>query len=153
MPCSRWNKALEETSDSFLSGDDHGAMQETPHSRFGQLSIVDSTLLLRTADQNYRQGLPYSWVLILPKGVTARSDSVTPAPNPAITLPGPDTLPSASARRDLYESKATNPAKRLSQPGGLTKFIGQHTDSSLQRVPDDQRCAARIPLCPKRRPW
>jgi hypothetical protein len=43
------------------------------------------------------------------KGVTAMRDSVAPAQKPAMTVAGPETLPSASARRDLYESKATNP--------------------------------------------
>lgn len=36
------------------------------------------------------------------KGVTARRDSVTPAPNPAMTVRGPLSVPSASARRALY---------------------------------------------------
>jgi hypothetical protein len=52
----------------------------------------------------------YSCVFMLSKGVTARRDSVAPAPKPAITVAGPETLPSASASRFLYASKATNPA-------------------------------------------
>jgi hypothetical protein len=37
-----------------------------------------------------------SWVLMLSNGVTARSDSVNPAPNPAITVRGPDIFPFSS---------------------------------------------------------
>jgi hypothetical protein len=48
-------------------------------------------------------------VLMLSVGVTARRDSVTPAPKPARTVLGPVILPSASARSLLYWSKATNP--------------------------------------------
>src|ERR1700748_2403793 len=51
---------------------------------------------------------PYNWVLILSNGVTASNDSVMPAPNPATTVRGPETLPSASPRSDLYASNATN---------------------------------------------
>ena len=50
-----------------------------------------------------------SCVLILSNGVTASKLSVIPAPKPAITVPGPDIFPSASDRRLLYVSKATNP--------------------------------------------
>jgi hypothetical protein len=39
---------------------------------------------------------------MLSKGVTARADSVTPAPKPAMTVLGPEILPSASDRRALY---------------------------------------------------
>jgi hypothetical protein len=52
----------------------------------------------------------YSVVLILSNGVTASKDSVTPAPKPAITVRGPETLPSASANNALYWSNATKPA-------------------------------------------
>ena len=54
----------------------------------------------------------YRVVLMLSVGVTARRDSVTPAPKPARTVRGPVILPSASARSFLYWSKATNPAPR-----------------------------------------
>jgi hypothetical protein len=54
-------------------------------------------------------GWTNSWVFMLSNGVTARRDSVTPAPKPAITLAGPETLPSLSARKDLYVSNATKP--------------------------------------------
>jgi hypothetical protein len=46
---------------------------------------------------------------MLSNGVTARRDSVTPAPKPAITLAAPVTFPSLSARKDLYVSNATKP--------------------------------------------
>jgi hypothetical protein len=36
---------------------------------------------------------------MLSNGVTASKDSVAPAPNPAITVAGPETFPSASANR------------------------------------------------------
>ena len=47
---------------------------------------------------------------MLSNGVTANRDSVAPAPKPAMTVRGPDTLPSGSASSDLYVSNATNPA-------------------------------------------
>lgn len=47
---------------------------------------------------------------MLSVGVTASRDSVTPAPKPASTVRGPLSLPSASASKRLYWSKATNPA-------------------------------------------
>jgi hypothetical protein len=48
-------------------------------------------------------------VLILSNGVTASRDSVTPAPNPAITVLGPDIFPFESCSNALYWSNATNP--------------------------------------------
>lgn len=54
-------------------------------------------------------GRAHSWVLMDSVGVTASRDSVTPAAKPARAARGPVTLPSASARRLLYWSKATNP--------------------------------------------
>lgn len=54
-------------------------------------------------------------VLILSNGVTASALSVTPAPNPAMTFAGPETLPSASASRFLYVSKATKRMPALSE--------------------------------------
>jgi hypothetical protein len=53
-------------------------------------------------------GLAHSVVLMLSNGVTASNDSVTPAPKPAITVRGPEMLPSASCNIDLYWSNATN---------------------------------------------
>jgi hypothetical protein len=41
-------------------------------------------------------------VLMLSNGVTARRDSVTPAPNPAITVLGPEIFPFVSCSNDLY---------------------------------------------------
>ncbi len=55
-------------------------------------------------------GNTYSMVLMLSVGVTASSDSVTPAPKPAMTVRGPESLPSASTRNRLYWSKATKPS-------------------------------------------
>lgn len=57
----------------------------------------------------------YSWVLMLSNGVTANSDSVAPAPKPAMTVAGPETLPSASASIFLYMSNATNPTCTVRQ--------------------------------------
>lgn len=57
-----------------------------------------------------RRGGPYRVVLMLSVGVTASSDSVTPAPKPARTVRGPDSLPFSSARRLLNWSNATNPS-------------------------------------------
>lgn len=45
---------------------------------------------------------------MLSNGVTASRDSVAPAPNPAITVAGPEIFPSASDSMFLYMSKATN---------------------------------------------
>jgi len=50
----------------------------------------------------------YSEVLMLSNGVTASNDSVMPAPNPAMTVLGPEILPASSWSIDLYVSKATN---------------------------------------------
>ena len=47
---------------------------------------------------------------MLSKGVTASKDSVMPAPNPAMTVRGPDMLPFSSCNNVLYVSNATNPA-------------------------------------------
>jgi hypothetical protein len=44
---------------------------------------------------------------MLSKGVTASKDSVTPAPNPAITVRGPEIFPFSSCSIDLYWSNAT----------------------------------------------
>jgi hypothetical protein len=44
----------------------------------------------------------YNCVLILSNGVTANRDSVAPAKKPAITVAGPDTVPSADASIVLY---------------------------------------------------
>ena len=52
---------------------------------------------------------------MLSNGVTARSDSVMPAPKPAMTVPGPEILPFSSDSIDLYWSKETKPS-HLSLP-------------------------------------
>jgi hypothetical protein len=44
----------------------------------------------------------HSCVFILSNGVTANRDSVAPAKKPAITVAGPDTVPSAPASIVLY---------------------------------------------------
>ena len=98
----------------------------------------------------------YRVVLMLSVGVTARRDSVTPAPKPARTVRGPVILPSASARRLLYWSKATNPAP----PNQFWLLIfscappasGQRTNPRLGRVANDQRRAPGIPLLAEWRP-
>jgi hypothetical protein len=96
----------------------------------------------------------YNVVLILSKGVTASNDSVTPAPKPAMTVLGPEIFPSASCNRALYWSNATNPihpiyVKRLY----ILVLSMEHTDSSFQRIPNNQRRAPRIPRFTKRWPW
>lgn len=88
-------------------------MQEAAHTRIRRLAIVDASMidgLSQGAKCWIRGQLTYRVVLMLSKGVTASSDSVIPAPNPAITVLGPDILPSSSCNRVLYVSKATNPA-------------------------------------------
>ena len=72
----------------------------------------------------------YNWVFILSKGVTAKSDSVTPAPKPAITFAGPDTLPFLSAKNPLYVSNATNPVQQFHELVIPASDI-LHTDLSL----------------------
>lgn len=56
-----------------------------------------------------RQGSTNKVVLMLSNGVTASRDSVMPAPNPAITVRGPDILPFSSCSSALYLSNATKP--------------------------------------------
>lgn len=78
---------------------------------------------------------PNNVVLILSNGVTASKDSVMPAPNPAITVLGPDILPASSCNKVLYVSNATN-------PGGCSGFIRIkvykiHTYAGLERVAND----------------
>ena len=59
--------------------------------------------------QRKTQGKAYSVVLMLSKGVTANSDSVMPAPKPAMTVLGPEIWPDSSCSKVLYVSKATKP--------------------------------------------
>ena len=67
---------------------------------------------------------------MLSKGVTAKRDSVIPAPNPAITVLGPDILPASSSSRLLYVSNATNPRTGLA---GSSCFLllGENTYARL----------------------
>jgi hypothetical protein len=113
-------------------------------------------------------GVAYSVVLILSVGVTANKDSVTPAPKPASTVRGPESLPSESASKLLNWSNATNPTRRVCsrqpvmphptcnvplQRFVFSRFADRRTDSSLGRIANDERRAARVPLLAKRRPW
>src|SRR5699024_4231566 len=106
--------------------------------------------------QRLKRGGTDSVVLMLSVGVTASSDSVTPAPKPARSVRGPVSLPSASASIRLYWSKATQPV-RPSAPYSppqcsLGRRRGGRTDASLGRVANDERRAACIPLAAERRP-
>ena len=71
----------------------------------------------------------HSVVFILSKGVTANSDSVIPAPRPAITVLGPDILPNSSCSNVLYVSKATKPSDILVYMGYF------FPDARLVRIP------------------
>lgn len=76
----------------------------------GLAALRSSMLRIRQYQiMQYRCG-PHSCVFMLSNGVTASNDSVAPAPNPAITVAGPETFPSASASIFRYASNATNPA-------------------------------------------
>jgi len=91
---------LEETCDASLAGDNRNCVEEAAHSRVGALAVIDS-IAVRTKWQSLKRDL-YNVVLILSNGVTANSDSVTPAPKPAMTVLGPEIFPSASCNIDLY---------------------------------------------------
>jgi hypothetical protein len=82
-------------------------VEEASHPRVGRFSVVYPARPLKRV--NSVKLFTDNWVLMLSVGVTAKRDSVTPAPKPAMTFPGPDTLPFSSARKDLYVSNATNP--------------------------------------------
>lgn len=85
-------------------------MEEASHSWILALSVVDSVSLMSAHGIHPMSDVfSHSCVLILSKGVTANSDSVAPAKKPAMTVAGPDTVPSAAASIDLYWSNATNP--------------------------------------------
>ncbi len=99
-----------------------------------------------------RRPLTYRVVLMLSKGVTASSDSVIPAPNPAITVRGPDILPCSSCSRVLYVSKATNPVRRGQSTSRISTDRPRRTYPSFQRVPNYQRRASCVPGFSKRRP-
>jgi hypothetical protein len=95
------DEALEEPSDASFASDDGDCVKESSHSRVGALAIVDS-IAFRYHTVAETVGITYNVVLILSNGVTASKLSVTPAPNPAITVLGPEIFPSASCNRDLY---------------------------------------------------
>lgn len=102
---------MEEAAEAALAGYDGDGVEEAAHAGGGAFSVVDSvdslTLYFRKEGKGERE--VYNVVLILSNGVTASNDSVTPAPNPAMTVLGPEIFPSASCSMDLYWSKATNP--------------------------------------------
>ena len=96
-------------------------------------------------------GQTYSVVFILSNGVTANKDSVIPAPKPAITVLGPDILPNSSCSNVLYVSKATKPNNTLVNWPPILRS-NTHTNSSFERIPDDQRRTSCIPCLSERRP-
>ena len=75
-------------------------------------------------------------VFMLSNGVTANKDSVMPAPKPAITVLGPDILPSSSCSNVLYVSKATKPSNILVD-GPPVPRSKVRTYSSFEGVPDN----------------
>ena len=92
-----------------------------------------------------------SVVLILSNGVTANKDSVIPAPKPAITVLGPDSLPDSSCSIVLYVSKATKPSNLLVDR--LTVSASKaHTYSSFERISNNQGRTSCVPCLPERRP-
>jgi hypothetical protein len=95
------DEALEESSDTSFTGDDGNCVKESSHSRVGTLAVVDS-IAVRYQTVAEMLGIAYNVVLILSNGVTASKLSVTPAPNPAMTVLGPEIFPSASCNRALY---------------------------------------------------
>ena len=102
LPSCGWDESLEKPSYSTFLKYDTRPMQEASHAWIGRLAIVDSEM------EMYDQPKPLIGpqmtcieVLMLSKGVTASNDSVMPAPNPAITVLGPEILPVSSWRRDL----------------------------------------------------
>lgn len=112
----RGDEALEEATDAALAGDDGDGVEEASHAGRRRLAVVDpvcaciSKLLCREKGAaRLASQLAYSVVLMLSVGVTARRDSVMPAPKPARTVRGPESLPFSSASRLLYWSNATNP--------------------------------------------
>lgn len=155
LPCGGGHEALEETPDAALSENDGGAVKEAAHPGIRRLAIVDASTGLmisaRLAGRN-KGLLTYRVVLILSKGVTASSDSVIPAPKPAITVRGPDIRPCSSCSRVLYVSKATNPVRRSQSTSQISTDRPRRTYPSFQRVPNDQCRASCVPGFSKRRP-
>lgn len=95
------DEALEEPSYTSFAGDDGDCVKESSHSGVGALAVVDS-IAVRYQSVAEMLGIACNVVLILSKGVTANKLSVTPAPNPAMTVLGPEIFPSASCNRALY---------------------------------------------------
>lgn len=156
LPRRRGDEALEEASKAALARNDGHGVEEAAHARFGRFSVVDTTARCQNNGQ-HKSSEPHnthSVVLMLSNGVTASSDSVTPAPKPAITVRGPEMLPSASASIFLYWSNATNPAE-LPVSSGIEVYeaAGSHTYSCLQRVSYDEGGASCIPLLAEGWPW
>lgn len=106
-----------------------------------------------------KRRLTNSWVLILSKGVTAKSDSVKPAPNPAITVLGPDILPFSSCSNDLNVSNATNPCEELEVQDQVLDTFHRGTNpmivltySRLKSISHNQCSTSSIPLSSERGP-
>jgi hypothetical protein len=78
-------------------------MKKSSHSWVLAFGVVDSVEQESADGQHFcHRVIPHNCVLMLSKGVTANRDSVAPAKNPAITVAGPDTVPSAPASIVLY---------------------------------------------------
>lgn len=96
MPSGGGQEALEETTDALLLCDDLGTVEKASHAGIRGLAIVNSMQVV----SGYKAKCwpeAYSCVFMLSNGVTANSDSVAPAPKPAITVAGPEIWPSSSA--------------------------------------------------------
>jgi hypothetical protein len=83
-------------------------VEEPSHSWIRAFSIVDPGDSISSDQLSYVKKESYSVVLMLSNGVTASRDSVKPAPNPAMTVLGPEIFPFSSCSIDLYWSNATN---------------------------------------------
>lgn len=90
----------------------------------------------------------YRVVFMLSNGVTANTDSNTPAPRPATTVRGAESLPSASWSNALIWSNTTNP-----DDSHVSRYIKRYcsqcvkvlTDTCFDRVPNDESRAPSIP--------
>ena len=102
LSCRCRDKTLKETANTSFLEDHLATVQEATHARIGRFSVIDAEERFR-CQLRHLQGTkgPFSrstdsCVFMLSNGVTARSDSVNPAPNPAMTVRGPETLPFSS---------------------------------------------------------
>lgn len=93
---------MEETADATLTSDDGDGMKEASHAGVCRFAVVNPRKSKQLHGKETGEKRTYSVVLILSNGVTASNDSVTPAPKPAMTVRGPDILPSASDSKALY---------------------------------------------------